>query len=139
MCHIRIICLPSLSPYLTLYCAVVPREDFCMNVLNDPVMVMRQQLPSSALLSAVTPAQGLEAATQRVQYSPHASDSLECFSNLSCWDRGLKQTHRPEAFGNASVASQRPLPATRLPVVFDVSTTFVFLSKTDQSYRSPPA
>ena len=39
-----------------------------MNVFSGPMMVVRQQLPSSALLSAVTPAQGLEAMAQRVQY-----------------------------------------------------------------------
>lgn len=78
MCHVRLISV-SLKPYLTLYYTVVPRGDLCMNVFSGPMMVVRQQLPSSALLSAVTPAQGLEAMAQRVQYcwgvSPHASDS----------------------------------------------------------------
>lgn len=73
-CHVRLLLAEAIFD-----CTVFPREDFCMNVLNDPVVVARQQLPSSALFSAVTPAQGLEAATQRVQYcwgvSPHASDS----------------------------------------------------------------
>lgn len=113
-------CLPALSVNVTLHCSVVPREDFCTNVLNDPVMAMRQHLPSSALPSAVTPALVLEAATQRVQYSPHASDSRECFGNPSCSGRGLKRNHRPDAFENAAVASPRPLPGTCLLVVLDV-------------------
>ena len=67
MCHVRLISV-SLKPYLTLYYTVVPRGDLYMNVFSGPMMVVRQQLPSSALLSAVTPAQGLEAMAQRVQY-----------------------------------------------------------------------
>lgn len=38
-----------------------------MNVLSHPMILVRQQLPSSPLISAVTPAQRSEAETQRVQ------------------------------------------------------------------------
>ena len=93
-------------PYEAMFDSVVPAEDFCANVLNDPLMVVRQQLPSPQLLHLL---KGSKAATQRVQYcggfSPHASDSRSAsVTRAAGAEAGNKVPAGPDGFGKAAVA-----------------------------------